>query len=143
MNFARTGNPNGNGFENWPQYTASGDCYLEINATPIGSNCGIRKEKLDLWEEIAGFSGCVSTGYQAFNIEDDIRLFPNPAQNIVHYQHTVNENTQISLINSTGQKSDVQIENESIDISKLRPGLYFVQFQTERGVINKKLIVQN
>ena len=143
VNFAQTGNPNGDGLENWPQYTASGDCYLEINATPIGSYCGIRKEKLNLWEEIAGFSGCVSTGYQQLSIEDDIRLFPNPAQNIVYYQRTVNQNIQISVVNSTGQKSDVQIENESIDISKLRSGLYFVQFQTERGVINKKLIVQH
>ena len=141
VNFARTGNPNGDGLENWPQYTANEDCYLEINATPIGSNCGIRSEKLDLWEEIVGVQGCVSTNVQTIKEQGaDIQLFPNPAGNEVYYNLSEDKILQIRVLNSTGQKMDVPDGNGKIDLTELNPGLYFIQFQTEKGLINKKLI---
>ena len=142
VNFARTGNPNAKGMENWPQYSASEDCYLEINATPIGTNCRIRNEKLDLWEEIAGFSGCVSTGHSPENVVNDIQIFPNPVSNIIYYSSSGNERLQLKVINSTGQKLDLQIDKNSIDISGLNSGFYFVQFETEKGMVSKKMIIQ-
>jgi para-nitrobenzyl esterase len=45
VNFANSGNPNGSGLVNWPQYQSSSDCYLEIKATPNGSLCGLRTAK--------------------------------------------------------------------------------------------------
>ena len=144
VNFARTGNPNGDGLENWPQYSASGDCYLEINATPDGSNCGIRKEKLDLWEEIAGIPGCVSTNSPIeSNKENDIQIFPNPATNEVYYFCSENENLKIRVLNSMGQMLEVPVSQNKIDISGLKAGWYFVQFQTGKGIITKKLIKED
>ncbi len=141
VNFARTGNPNGGGLENWPQYTANEDCYLEINATPIGSNCGIRSEKLDLWEEIVGIPGCVSTSARLINnMDNEVQIFPNPANNEVYYNLSEDKILQIRVLNSTGQKMDVPDGNGKIDLTELNPGLYFIQFQTEKGLINKKLI---
>ena len=55
VNFAKTGNPNGAGMENWPEYNSSTDSYLEINATPDGSQTGLRTEESDLWDAVAGF----------------------------------------------------------------------------------------
>ena len=145
VNFARTGNPNGDGLENWPQYFAGDDCYLEIKATPDGSNCKIRKEKLDLWEEIAGVPGCLgSVGNQAiYDQMNGVQIFPNPASNEVYYIMPENKDAQISVFNSTGQIMKVFIDQGKIDLSDLNPGLYFIQFQTEKGQIIKKLIKQD
>jgi para-nitrobenzyl esterase len=51
-NFARTGNPNGTGLAAWPRFDSAADCYLEIKASPNGSQCGLRTEKSDLWDEV-------------------------------------------------------------------------------------------
>jgi para-nitrobenzyl esterase len=50
VNFARTGNPNGRGLVTWPRFDGATDCYLEITATPNGSQCGLRTERSDLWD---------------------------------------------------------------------------------------------
>lgn len=60
-NFAKSGNPNGSGLAAWPEYESQSDCYLEIKATPDGSQCGLRTEKSDLWDDVTGFTGCTST----------------------------------------------------------------------------------
>lgn len=54
VNFARTGNPNGAGVAVWPDYQGSMDCFLEIKPQPDGSQCGVRSEKSDFWEAVAG-----------------------------------------------------------------------------------------
>jgi carboxylesterase type B len=61
VNFASTGNPNGTGLVNWPQFHSSTDCYLEIDATPNGSQCGLRTPQCNLWDDVAGFSECTSS----------------------------------------------------------------------------------
>ncbi|MFZ4058315.1 MAG: carboxylesterase/lipase family protein [Ferruginibacter sp.] len=60
VNFANTGNPNGFGLQTWPQYQSSTDCYLEIKATPNGSQCGLRTTKSNLWDTVAHFIGCTT-----------------------------------------------------------------------------------
>jgi para-nitrobenzyl esterase len=54
-NFARTGNPNGNGNPTWPTYDWQKDPYLEIKA-PLGSGEGLRTQKSDYWDRARGLS---------------------------------------------------------------------------------------
>ena len=49
VNFAKTGNPNGDGLPTWPRYEAATDPWLEFGSE-IRVNHDIRKEKLDLFE---------------------------------------------------------------------------------------------
>ena len=46
-NFAKTGNPNGDGLPMWPAYSADSDLALDISAEPT-IVAGVRKDKLDL-----------------------------------------------------------------------------------------------
>ncbi len=52
VNFARTGNPNGASLAAWPRFDSAADCYLEIKASPNGSQCRLRTEKSDLWDAV-------------------------------------------------------------------------------------------
>ncbi|MCE2461318.1 MAG: carboxylesterase family protein, partial [Pseudomonadales bacterium] len=51
-NFAKTGNPNGDGLPVWPRYDTETDLALEISAEP-GTIGGLRKAKLDLFDRRA------------------------------------------------------------------------------------------
>lgn len=61
VNFANTGNPNGPGLANWPQYKGSGDCYMELKATPDGTQCGLRTPQSDLWDDVVGYVQCAAS----------------------------------------------------------------------------------
>ncbi len=51
VNFARTGNPNGDGLPTWPQYSVTADESLEFGSE-ISVKTGVRREKLDLFDVI-------------------------------------------------------------------------------------------
>ena len=48
-NFAKNGDPNGEGLPTWPGYAEDTDVALEISATP-GEIAGLRKDKLDIMD---------------------------------------------------------------------------------------------
>ncbi len=50
-NFARTGNPNGDGLATWPRYEAAADEWLEFGSD-IKTTREVRKEKLDLFDRV-------------------------------------------------------------------------------------------
>ena len=49
VNFARTGDPNGDGLATWPRYEAAADGWLEFGSD-IKTTREVRKEKLDLFD---------------------------------------------------------------------------------------------
>ena len=53
VNFARSGDPNGEGLPAWPRYDTAGDQAIELGAE-IRAVSGAIKEKLDIFDAIAG-----------------------------------------------------------------------------------------
>ena len=51
VNFARTGNPNGDGLATWPRYSSADDEWLEFGDM-IEVSGGVRKAKLDLFDRL-------------------------------------------------------------------------------------------
>ena len=51
VNFARTGDPNGDGLATWPRYEAAADEWLEFGSD-IKTTREVRKEKLDLFDRV-------------------------------------------------------------------------------------------
>ena len=69
-------------------------------------------------------------------------LYPNPVTNVLNI--TTSEATiieKVSLYNLTGQLiKSVEGNQKTVDMSDLSSGNYFVKIQTNKGVINKKVI---
>lgn len=84
----------------------------------------------------------------AMALESAIRLVPNPAHNEVLLEYGGSESLQTLIIYSVhGQRlvnQNLTNFNQStwIDISNLNSGVYFVQVDSERSQVTKKLIVK-
>lgn len=72
-----------------------------------------------------------------------INLYPNPFQEkvVLNYEHTFVK--ELRIFNSAGKvvKTIKEVKpNEPIDLSYLNNGFYLVKFQTDKGVLAKKII---
>ncbi|MFZ4798039.1 MAG: kelch repeat-containing protein [Bacteroidia bacterium] len=69
-----------------------------------------------------------------------LTIFPNPSTGMVN----INTNETIEYINITdvnGKLVHHQTNNSPIDLSQHAKGIYFVNITTEKGVINKKIVL--
>ena len=93
--------------------------------------------------------GCTyptTVGLTEYKKTDVIKVFPNPAQNSIAVSYTGNqiENTTLEILTSLGQLVYTKsiISNESIDISNLSNGLYFIHLKgSSLNVSPQKLII--
>lgn len=74
--------------------------------------------------------------------ENNIVIFPNPAQNILNIQG-INTSANIDIIDLTGRKvfSTKYESQHPIDISSLQNGTYIVRVITNKMIKNEKLII--
>ncbi|WP_456441122.1 M1 family aminopeptidase [Psychroserpens sp.] len=77
----------------------------------------------------------------AFEIESELKVFPNPSSAIINIQKPATlEVDSITIYNAIGQLLYSSEWTEKIDVSPFSGGLLFMQFQTNKGVINKSLL---
>jgi para-nitrobenzyl esterase len=147
-NFAKTGNPNGSGLANWPQFQAANDCYMEIKAVPSGTQCGLRTAQSDLWDNVVGFTGCstAATGINELTSnKENLFVFPNPANGLLNIEldNSNIANKDIAIINVFGQiatniKTKVSNSTIQVDISGLSSGVYFIKVGNKTGKFLKE-----
>jgi hypothetical protein len=58
--FARNGDPNGSGLENWPSSNGTQDRYLQIAPVLNGTQSGVRTDKCDFWDTLKNLSGAAA-----------------------------------------------------------------------------------
>ncbi|MEY4051472.1 MAG: hypothetical protein RIR64_457 [Bacteroidota bacterium] len=83
------------------------------------------------------------TGVNDIISNDFIKVFPNPANNKIVVQPKDNiQNFQIRILNMMG---DVMLltKNKEIDSSVLPTGVYFVNFETDKFISSKKIVIQH
>jgi hypothetical protein len=73
--------------------------------------------------------------------EDLILLYPNPASTFIQIMNPANiELKSYTIKNITGKAIASGIYTNSVDISQLSNGLYFIEFKTKSGILTKKFI---
>lgn len=68
-----------------------------------------------------------SVGIKELNKKEIISLYPNPTSNILNIKTNSKTNSEIEITNQLGQTVLKQKYFESIDVSKLVPGCYFIR----------------
>ena len=73
-----------------------------------------------------------------------VSLFPNPASSSLTIQSSL-AITSYSIVNVVGktiQTASISSQKNSIDITNLSNGLYFIRLNTEKGIITKRFVVK-
>jgi hypothetical protein len=87
-----------------------------------------------------------SIGINKMDVNDFFKVYPNPAQNVLTIEYTIdkNETIRIELENTLGQcvyKTNVKENKHSIDIEPLPSGVYLVKIAGEKMMNIKKIII--
>ena len=78
---------------------------------------------------------------ETFEIERELKIFPNPSSASINIQKPETlEVESIAIYNAIGQLLFTSEWTERIDVSSFSDGLLFIQFQTDKGIINKSLL---
>ncbi|MBL4669927.1 MAG: T9SS type A sorting domain-containing protein, partial [Flavobacteriales bacterium] len=82
----------------------------------------------------------LSTGISEIE-NTEINIYPNPTANKLEIRNLKSPITTISIIDVTGKTVKTIIGNvNTVNVSDLTRGIYFIQIQTEKGLVNKKFI---
>jgi len=74
-------------------------------------------------------------------LEKNIHIFPNPTNGLIHIESNNQfEFFEITLYNALGKTIKINLSNESIDLSDISSGIYFLSIRTSKGMINKKIM---
>jgi hypothetical protein len=133
-NLEITGNPNLSecDIQNICEYLVSPNGIVDIHDNAPGCNSELEIEEACL------------TGVKENITRDEITLFPNPA---THYI-TININGGLSIeeaiiYNHLGQKALVAVPvNNMLDVSTLKPGIYFLEVITSESRAGTKLVIE-
>ena len=79
-------------------------------------------------------------------IEDMISVYPNPASNVVNITiPKILKNTTINIIDESGRiviSNKAIAGNNSIDISKLSPGMYIIEVKDDLSSTKQKFVIK-
>lgn len=74
-------------------------------------------------------------------VEDKFEIYPTITENLIYFKHLeLKEKYTISMFDITGKNQNMQIESNSIDLSSLSPGIYFVNYSSNEISITKRVI---
>ena len=74
-------------------------------------------------------------------LEKNIHIFPNPTNGLIHIESNNQfEFFEITLYNALGKTIKINLSNESIDLSDISSGIYFLSIRTSKGMITKKIM---
>ena len=115
----------------------------------------------DYWVVISDANGCVSdTSFISFTLIptyikdlniDKLSIYPNPSQNVFNVEFTslTRHNLKVRIINSIGEivyvdnaNNHVGVYRNSISLKQYSRAIYYLEIQTDNGIVNKKLILQ-
>ena len=92
----------------------------------------------------------ISTGVNENQI-NDLNIYPNPSKDMFNIEFTSSsrQSLEVRIINIIGEvvytknlEQFVGEYNKQVDLATYTKGVYFLEIETDNGVINKKLILQ-
>ncbi len=105
-------------------YENSADVYLATN------DLGVIKLNIDL----------SNLGTPDYLSSKGITVYPNPTKDVVYIEADNNSITEVAIYSSLGAMLGQYPTSESISLSGLSPGVYFLKVSTEKGIYIKRVL---
>jgi len=118
------------------------------NNVPIGNYSYTVKAYYDadeIYSEVSNEEEVEITSLAVNKIANKFKIYPNPTKNVLNIEFSNYENYTINITDITGKNIYCILGNNklnSIDISGLSKGLYFVKIKTEDETFTEKIIVE-
>jgi len=111
-----------------------------VCSQPNGFNCAVYYYIDDVSVDLDDDSGLDESLIAA-----NIKMFPNPAKEVLRIEMQTNFNGSIQIRDALGKEiyyANLQnnISNFTIDTKDFESGLYFISFRNEKGEVNKKFV---
>ncbi|MGB0887026.1 MAG: T9SS type A sorting domain-containing protein [Vicingaceae bacterium] len=117
--------------------TNSGDNTYVIGTKDYYGNDRILGGTVDL----GAFEKDITVGVKKQVFNKTLSIYPNPVKSNITIANLQSPIVNVTVLDVTGKVVKTQIaNNNTIDVSNLISGVYFVQIQTEEGVFNNKFI---
>jgi hypothetical protein len=86
-------------------------------------------------------NSCLPLSTKENDLQNTISLYPNPTSEIIHISTSKNAwINKVMIFDVTGKQVLSNADQTSIDVSKLKSGLYFVKIKTDQGEFSRKFI---
>ena len=82
---------------------------------------------------------------EQYRLANTISLYPNPTENVFTVNSSLDAIKELTIFDNNGKAvlyQSINGNNGSVNVEALAPGIYFVQLETEHGIVHKKLIVR-
>ena len=112
----------------------SGSASVNLNWTDVTSFTITSSGSLFGFDNLVVNSSLSTPDYSV----EAINIFPNPVENILHIENSININS-LNVFNQIGQLV-IESKNKKLDFSNLSKGLYILSLETETGIITKKIV---
>jgi len=79
-----------------------------------------------------------------FSFNDTVKLYPNPSSGIIYVQGLDAKVNRIEVYDITGKtvKTKRDSSGNSLNLTDLQEGIYFVKIETEKGIVNRKIVLR-
>jgi hypothetical protein len=79
-----------------------------------------------------------------FSFNDFVKLYPNPSSGIIYVQGLDAKVNRVAVYDISGKtvKTKMDSSGNSLDLTDLREGIYFVKIETEKGIVNRKIVLR-
>jgi len=132
--------PNTGGWQNWQAVSQS----VNVNAGTYNFGIYIQNTGMNInWIKITKVGAAAKTASVKTAEEEpaaELSIYPSPAENTLFVTTSVS-GEKVSIVDQTGTMvSQQEINNNSIDVSRLRTGIYFVVFEKDGAKTVKRFI---
>lgn len=99
----------------------------------------VQGDLLNLLPELIAITNPSTSVPEVADVENSIRVYPNPATDIVHLSNVNSKIKSIRLCNLQGKLIQEFFAND-FSVSTLASGIYFISIQTDKSSITSKLV---
>ena len=136
----------------WVAPSTQTTVYLFSNALGVNANNNDGNGDKEAFYNIILTPAAISAGIESISLNNEFKLFPNPATEVTTLNYYINKlsHVSINITDLNGKIVSTQLNEEAtegayskkLDLRDLNTGTYFVKIKSDDQTITKKLVIQ-